>query len=389
MKKLNKDERFTMGALFYIMILTGIDALTIGAVVPHLRAEYGLSYETSGFLMSANSAGVLVMSLVASYTAMIFGLKQAYCAQHAFIIVGLVVISITGNPLLLMVGMAFLGMGRGSTVNYNFQIANDVTRSNPSLLGFANAFFAIGACTVPFLVIVCVNTLGNWRYAALSIGIATAIGIILSMRMKIERADSKSNDAKIGGYAFLKSKKYWLINIMIFFYIGMETSVGGWIIPHFMETHNATNQFASSMVTVFWATMLVGRVVFSILANKLKVSTLILCLCLGMAVFTALFVGIGGLGFAIAAAVGLGMFMSGFYSAAISSAGYFFSTYKVALGVFVTVGGFGAVIFPALVGIVAERQRVQVGLIIIAVAALALLTLAIFNKRMEKNQTED
>jgi len=389
LNKLNKDERFTISALFYVMILTGVDALMIGAVVPHLRAEYGLSYDMSGFLMSANSAGVLVMSLVASYTAIFFGLKLAYCAQHAFIIVGLVVISITGNPYLLMLGMAFLGMGRGSTVNYNFQIANDVTRSNPSLLGFANAFFAIGACLVPFLVIVCANTLGNWRYAALCIGIATAIGIILSMRMKIERADSKANDSKISGYAFLKSKKYWLINIMIFFYIGMETSVGGWIIPHFMETHSATNQFASSMVTVFWATMLVGRVVFSILATRIKVSTLILCLCIGMAVFTALFVGIGGLGMAIAAAIGLGMFMSGFYSAAISSAGYFFSTYKVALGVFVTVGGFGAVVFPALVGIVAERQRVQIGLVIIAIASLALVTLAFLNKRMEKNQAED
>ena len=384
MKKLNRDERFTIGGTLYIMILMGINSQLIGTVVPHMRAEYGFSYEMSGYLMSANAAGTLVMSLIASYTAIFFGFKKAFCVQHALIIVGQVVVSVTGNPILLLAGMALLGLGRGSTVNYSYQIVNDTSNSNAGVMGLANAFFAVGACIVPFLVLVCVNGLGNWRYASLGIAAATAIGIALSMRMKIGEADSKSSEEKRGGYAFFKLKEYWLLLVIVFFYLGSEVCVGGWVITHFMDTHEASNQLASSMVTVFWATMLVGRLISSFLANRMKESSLMLFMSIGMVVFAALFVGVGSTGFAVAATIGLGLFMSGFYGLALASGGHIFSEYKVALGFVMTVGGIGAVTMPALVGIIAERHSIQVGLVVLAVNVTALMVLTVFNARLAK-----
>ena len=389
LKKLKKHERFIIGGILYNMLLVGINAQIVGAVVPHIRGEFEFSDMLSGFLLSANSAGVLTMSLIASYSAIFLGLKRAYCVQHALIVVGLIIISTTGNPILLMAGMAFLGMGRGSTVNYSFQIANDITKSNPGIMSMMNAFYAVGACVVPFFVIICIGRLGDWRYASFGVAAATAIGITLSTRMKIGKADSKAKEKQRGGYAFFKSKEYWIVLIMVFFYIGMETSVGGWIIIHFMDTHNAPDQLASSMLTVFWATMLFGRLAFSAIANRIKESTLILWLSVGMAVFSALFIWVGGVGMALAATIGMGIFMSAFYSTALASIGSFISEYRVALGFVLTVGGLGAVTMPSVVGIVANQQGVQVGLIILVAASAGLLILAVINHRMKKTQKAD
>ena len=384
MNLLNKDERFTVNAIFYIYFLIGIYALAVGTMVPLMREEYGFSYEMSGFLLSVNSAGSLVMSLVASYTAIFFGLRKAYAIQHTFVIVGLIILVVAEHPAFLMTGIALIGMARGSAANYSMQIVNDITKSNSRVIGLLTVFYAAGACLIPVFVLFCITALGSWKYACIVIAAASAAGILMTLKMKIETVGGNSNAEKRGDYSFFKRIKFCLPLILLFFYMGFEVSVVGWIVTYYTEVHHVSDRLASSMASMLWVTMLVGRIICSILAGRVKKSEMIMYLSIGLVISSVFFVFSTSTGLLIAATIGIGMFMSGYYSIVVADAGHVFSEYRLAFGYFVMLSGLGSVIMPSLIGVVAERQGVQAGIKILAAVAVILIVLAFWNVRTDK-----
>lgn len=388
MKKLNRDERFIIRVEYYIFFLLGVYTLMVGVMIPHIREEFGISYELSGYLVSANSVGVIVMNLIASYTAIYFGLKRAYMVQHAFVIVGLVIVTLTGNPLLLILGMAFVGFSRGSTSIYSNAIVNDITKSDTGLMNLVGALFAVGACVAPFFMIFSAGTAGNWRFANYGVSVAAVVGIVLTFYMKFGNATLVTGEEKRGDMTFFKRKRYWITLIALFCYSGVEISIIGWIVTFFIEVHETTTQFASAMATLLWVAQLVGRFACSWISNRTTAAKFILYLSIGTAAFLLLFVGNIGLGLQIAATIGLGLFMSGIYSTILASAGPIFSEYKLAFGYFFMISGLGPVIMPAVVGLISERHGILTGVRALAVVAVALPVIAYLNTRLDKNKEE-
>ena len=384
MGKLNRDEKFIMGGEFYIFFLIGLYTLMVGALVPQMRSEYGISYELSGYLISANSIGMIAMNLIASYAAILFGLKRAYIMLHALVIIGLITMTISGSPVVLLLGMTFIGFARGSTSTYSNQIVNDITKSSTRFMNLSGVFFSIGACVAPFIMLFASDITGGWRYVCYGVSAAAVIGILLTLFMKLGNEAIGTVGAKRSDLSFFKNKKFWVTLIALFCYSGTEISIIGWIVTFFIEAQNTTAQFASAMATLLWGSMLAGRIVCSLIANRMAASRLVLYLSIGAAVFMVLFVSKVNLSLQIAATIGLGLFMSGTYSTIIADAGHILSEYKLALGYFFMLSGLGPVIMPAIIGLISERYGIRIGIWIIAVAAAALLVISILNIKFDK-----
>lgn len=382
--KLNRDEKFIMGGEFYIFFLIGLYTLMVGALVPQMRSEYGISYELSGYLISANSIGMIAMNLIASYAAILFGLKRAYIMLHALVIIGLITMTISGSPVVLLLGMTFIGFARGSTSTYSNQIVNDITKSSTRFMNLSGVFFSIGACVAPFIMLFASDITGGWRYVCYGVSAAAVIGILLTLFMKLGNEAIGTVGAKRSDLSFFKNKKFWVTLIALFCYSGTEISIIGWIVTFFIEAQNTTAQFASAMATLLWGSMLAGRIVCSLIANRMAASRLVLYLSIGAAVFMVLFVSKVNLSLQIAATIGLGLFMSGTYSTIIADAGHILSEYKLALGYFFMLSGLGPVIMPAIIGLISERYGIRIGIWIIAVAAAALLVISILNIKFDK-----
>ena len=388
MNKLNRDERFIIGGEFYIFFLLGVYTLMVGVLVPRIRAEYGISYELSGFLISANSIGMIAMNVISSYTAMLLGMKRAYMLQHALVIVGLIAVTVSGSPIVLLIGMVCIGFARGSTSNYSNQIVNDITKSDLRYMNLMAAFFAIGACVAPFVMLFSSDIAGNWRYANYGVTAAAAIGILLMYRMRLSREGIGAGAAKRGDLSFFKKKKYLISLLAMFCYSGMEISIIGWIVTFFIEAQDTTAQFASGMATLIWASILVGRIVCSMIANRTSTAKFIFYMSMGIALFMALFISKTNLPLQIAATVGLGLFISGTYSTILVNAGPVFSEYKLAFGYFFMLSGLGPVILPSIIGVISERHGIQTGIRALAVPVAALLAISIVNMRLDRNLTK-
>ena len=359
----------------------------VGAIIPYIREEYGISYELSGYLISANSIGNIAMSLIASYSAILIGLKRAYMLQHALVIIGLVVVTISGNPVYLLIGMTFIGFARGTISNYSNGIVNDITKSNSSIMNLMGVFFSIGACLAPYIVLLVSENTGNWKLASYLVAIAAVAGIILTSRMRFDSVGNKTGAVKLGGLSFFKQRKYRLMLIAMFCYYGIELSMIGWVSTYFKEAHGTTTQFAAIMSTLLWVSILAGRIICSLIANRITTAKLICALSIGMTVFMLLFVSSANLSLLVASTICLGLFMAGTYSTILADVGPIFREFKVAFGYFVMLGGLGPVVIPAIIGIVTERYSIQHGIKILAFATVVLLFISIANVFLEKRRS--
>ena len=384
MKEFNRDEKFIIRGEFYMFFLLGVYTLMVGTMVPFLRREYGISYEMSGYLLSANSIGIITMGLVASYSAILLGLKRAYMIQHALVIIGLIVVTVSGNYVILVIGMVLMGLSSASTSNYSNQISNDISKSDSRIMNLMGVFFAVGACVTPYLVFFSSDTAGNWRYANYIVAVAAVFGILITYRMKLGRESAQSGHVKRAGYSFFRLKKFWVMVIALFSYSSVEVAMMGWLVTYFMDGQKTSDQFASLMATIFWVSILVGRTICSVIAKYISKAKLILFLSVGTAIFTAVFISNISLNASIAATIGLGLFMAGIYSTIISDAGHIFSEYKLAFGFFVTMAWLGPIIMPAVVGIISERHDVLTGIRVIAVGAFVFLVVSIWNVMLDR-----
>ncbi|MDR1571895.1 MAG: MFS transporter [Clostridiales Family XIII bacterium] len=378
---LNRDEKYVVLSIFYIFVLLGLYALVVGCILPMLREEYGVSYEFGGLLISINAVGNFTMSIVASYTAIYFGLKNAYWIQHTFVIFGFALLAVSGRPVALMAGMLLMGLARGAVGNYSNQIVNDMTRSNSRAMNLLGVFFAVGACAAPLLVMLFTRDGGGgWKYALGVSAVASAAGIALTLFMKIDNSMKRGREADSRlSMAFFRDKVFWVSVGLLFSYTSVETSIIGWISSYFLDIQPEGGSWAQSMSLLVWVSLLAGRVACSAIANRLSTASLLLGLSIGTAAFFALLMAAGQGALLFVASVGLGFFMSGIYSTVIANAGHIFSRYRLAFGFYITISGIGAIIMPSVVGVIAEGHGIQSGIKAISVCVATLVLFSIWN----------
>ncbi|MGN1009100.1 MAG: MFS transporter, partial [Butyricicoccus sp.] len=184
---LGANDRFMVGNLFFLYFVQGIFVIGIGSILPMMKAEYGLSYEIGGMLISAHNIGSLVTGLVVGMLPAILGYKRTLLYFNVLPFVGFAVTLVTGNPLLLFLALLLTGIGRGAVNYYNNQIINFLSRGSAGPLNMLHSFFAIGALLSPFMVLLCTRGGDSgWRTAVYIIIGMGIVSMITSPMMKMD-----------------------------------------------------------------------------------------------------------------------------------------------------------------------------------------------------------
>ena len=145
MREMPKAHRYLMQDIFLAYLAMGIYLTLIGSALPSIKAEYHISYQVGGWMMSAQQIGYLAMGIGVSLAARRFGAKFTYLFFGALAFVGLAIMMVAGNPVLLIFAMLLTGICKGSTANIGNQITSMVSNNDSSLLNLAQAFFAAAA----------------------------------------------------------------------------------------------------------------------------------------------------------------------------------------------------------------------------------------------------
>ena len=371
-RSLAPNDRYMIGNLFFLYLIQGIYTIMIGSILPMIKAEYNLSYQIGGYLISAHSTGNIVAGLFAGLIPLFIGIKDSLMILNLLPIIGFFLVLVTGNPFVLIFAFLLTGLGRGSISNYNNQAVSTLSGGNSSPLNALHGFFAIGAVTAPLIALACTrfDRIG-WRIAVSVILALLVLSVFTSAFMKMDSVTYSRSEKKENAFGFLGERPFRFSIGIMFLYLCVEATVMGWMVTYYE---------AQLLNSLLWITILLGRFGCSAIGGRFNPASIIRVLSAGILAFLCIVLFTNNLPLMLAGTIGLGLSLSGMYGTTVANAGDVFGRYPLAMGIFVTMSGIGSIVTPSVIGTVAESAGIRTGMRILLVPAVLLLAVAILNR---------
>ena len=379
-RSLAPNDRYMIGNLFFLYLIQGIYTIMIGSILPMIKAEYNLSYQIGGYLISAHSTGNIVAGLFAGLIPLFIGIKDSLMILNLLPIIGFFLVLVTGNPFVLIFAFLLTGLGRGSISNYNNQAVSTLSGGNSSPLNALHGFFAIGAVTAPLIALACTrfDRIG-WRIAVSVILALLVLSVFTSAFMKMDSVTYSRSEKKENAFGFLGERPFRFSIGIMFLYLCVEATVMGWMVTYYEECGVLASGSAQLLNSLLWITILLGRFGCSAIGGRFNPASIIRVLSAGILAFLCIVLFTNNLPLMLAGTIGLGLSLSGMYGTTVANAGDVFGRYPLAMGIFVTLSGIGSIVTPSVIGTVAESTGIRTGMRILLAPAAVLLVVAILN----------
>lgn len=373
----------------YGYAVSGMAVLVIGAILPSIITEAGISFLAAGSLLSGMAIGNLSASFLFPVLVSWLGRKRAIFFITLCAPVCLFILSILPPFPIMYSVMLIYGLVRGSITILNNSAVNDIYGSKATgKLNLLHCFFAVGAFLAPFLTAVLMKLGFNWRHVLYLILILTAATAALygtmddtllnetSNRINKDKGKKDSQDR-----SFLKSYSFYGIAFILFFYLGLENCINGWFVTYLQNTNVMSATYATALVSFIWLVIMAGRLICAALSKKLDKSTIILILSLGSAACFFLLISTKNLTLITAALLGLGFFLSGIYPTCIANAGPMIKGSTLGMSVLTAISAMGGIITPQIIGGIADRIGIVGSIGVLNINVFMVIFLSFLNFR--------
>lgn len=387
---MDKDERFIFGGCFYAFFINGITALIMGAIMPSILADFNIGYDKGGMLLSVQSIGNLIASFLGGVVSVYLGRKNTIIMLSSMTALGFAGIVITKSPVFLLIPFFMTGIGRGSVSNMSNTIVNDVSDGSPRHLNILHTFFAIGAFMAPFFASWSFNMNLSWRFVINVITVLSVIMLVIFSNMKIgnekiERKEKKREE-KVS-LEYLKNIDFYISSGILFFYVGVEYAVNGWIVTYLKDTGIMSTSLAQKVLSILWIIIIFGRLFSAYISKVVDKKIILLASAIGSMFFFVLFMFSSNIWAIIGCILGLGFCLSGIYPTTISNVGNVLKGSDLAMGTLLAIAGLGGIIMPYVTGVVAEKKGITGGMSAITVAVIFMFLCTLVNK-LRKDKKE-
>ncbi len=401
-QRLEKNSRAILYTCFFAFVCNGVYSLTLGSVMPDLKAAYHLSDTVSGLLLSAHSAGNMIAGFVSALIPLYLGERRAITLLAFLMVTGILMAILYGNPIWLLIGFLFVGFGRGSISNFNNRMVNQLSGGSPAASNLLHSSFAVGAIAAPMLFLAMRNAMG-WRAALGAVVLIGLSGVFSLSRMKLENDRPDRRDKANRSLLFMKNPSFLIQASMMFCYLCCEYAINGWLVTYIQskeallssfgvsgaELTAAITSYSQSMATLLWIVILLGRLTCAALSARFSQKRMMLAASIGVAVFYG-FMLVGSTIPAVTLCVaGLGFCMAGICPMIYSDAAVFTNTYPLATSFLLAIGSSGAILMPTLVGALAERFGFEGGMLAIFAAIVLLVLFALLNAVLRMRLPEE
>lgn len=377
---------------YYSFFVNGAMVLMVGAILPYIIDEAGISYSVAGGFLSAFAIGNLLASFFNPLLSAKIGRKAAIVAGCALIPVMFFVITLMPPVPVIYAAFIFIGIGRGFVSIINNAVVNDNSDGNPAALNLLHMVFAIGAFLAPFLTALFVNGGLGWRAAVYMIIAGTTLSCVFYSLMDLNYNREKELEepreiddvqAKEGSLKkakpFYKQPVFFTIGILLFLYLGLENCVNGWFVTYFKSMGIMSETYAANLVSVTWVMVMIGRLATAKLSKRINKNILISIYCVATAAFFILLTATKNLSIITVAIAGLGLFFAGIYPTAVSSAGSVIKGSDTAMSMLLAIVALGGIITPQIVGVVADAMGLTGAILTLIINVVGMLVLAFLN----------
>ena len=276
-------------ASYISFIPIGVATVILGPMLPALSARWSLNYSQAGALFPvqyvASTCAVGLSGVLAARRGFRFPMKTGI----ALMSVGLALLLANSKPI-AMLGIAANGAGLGLAVpaaNLLVAAANPSRRS--ATLNLLNFFWSTGAVACPFLVAAAVNSQHVFLFliglSAFSLLVATSIALMGPY--VVEPLAAPDNTTSLLPLMRTRKSLFLIFSVLFFLYVGVENGFGQWMATYVKSLGTLTLAVALMTPSVFYASLMLGRVVAPALLRAINEVVLVriglFLSCLGMA----------------------------------------------------------------------------------------------------------
>lgn len=291
--------------LCFGFIVSGVVTVLPGPLLPLLAARWGLRDVQSGVYFTAIFSASTLAAILAPRR-MRWSLPRGY----ALITIGVFTLAAAARALrpalandIALAGFALIGLGIGLSVTATNLIVATVSGDRRGRrLSVVNIWWGIGAVACPWIVAAS-EAAGDLRLVLGLIGFASLAAFIFLLPLR-EEPQPAAPRTPLG-------VELWVLlyfALMLFLYVGVENTVGGWIATYGNRFTGLSLADASLLVSIFWMALLVGRGVGSrALRRYSERAVMLVGLLVAIAAIAALMVQLPGVAVVVAvAAAGFG-----------------------------------------------------------------------------------
>lgn len=366
------------GRLIFASILAiyvyGSIALLLGTVLPALARQFTLDNEQASWLPLANAAGLIISSLIIGPIIDKKGKKTALVGGLALIVLALLGLAVAPSYALALAALLLLGLGGGMIVTGSNALVSDLEpERRASTLNLLNLFFGLGGMTTPF---VAANVLKIKSADAICyfLAVFTLVTLVISVATAMPAPSGAAQSVGKGYGEIFARPVFYILALQLFLYVGIEVGTETWLVKYLIgKWGEESARVATNILSFgFAAGLLVGRVVVSRIFATVAEWKVTFGFSLAMAVTTY-----GMLQFDSQLAVIIVVFCAGLacapmFPTLLAMVGNAFTQNAAqALGTVITIGWFGFLVIPPLVGKLGGANLGK-GLLLLPACAIAI-----------------
>ncbi|GFN11069.1 MFS transporter [Aspergillus tubingensis] len=262
-------NRWRLLATFISFTVVGANDGVYGALVPYLREDYNLSTTVVSLIFVTPFAGYTIATLIVNKIHMTLGQRGIAIIGPLCHISPYAIMAIHPPWPAMLAVYVIVGLGNGLIdAAWNSWIA-DMANAN-AMMGVLQAFYGLGATISPLVGTQMIKSGLRWNYFYYTLLGASILDLMVSSTLfwgenaaSYRAKNHRGSDSGGGSRTTeaMKSPITWLIAVWLFVYMGVEVSVGGWVVDFMVQVRHGEPYESGLIPTGFWAGVTVGRLV--------------------------------------------------------------------------------------------------------------------------------
>jgi fucose permease len=242
----------------------------LGAAWPGMRAQFRVDLNDNWPMLALGTCGAALSSFVSGIALRRLGVARVLIITTfltAFVILGYAL----APTFAVITGLAFfLGLGNGAIdAGLNNFVASTLSSRH---MNWLHAFWGVGVSLGTLTVSGALSMQGTWRAAYFAVGLAQlclALGFSFNARsLPGSSSEARERVEHPAFRATFRLPATWASMATFFVYCGLESGAGLWIASVLHDGRGYTMRAASLMVTLYWASLTVGRFLIGTVSQR-------------------------------------------------------------------------------------------------------------------------
>lgn len=296
--------------IYLTFISLGLPDSLLGVAWPEMVGAFTVPYSAAGVIAMTISGCTIISSLATMKLTAKLGTGKLVLGSVLSTAIGLIGIGCTQHYAFLLLFALPLGLGAGAIdTSLNDYVALNFRAHH---MNWLHAFWGIGATLGPILMGAILRSNGSWRLGYWIIGaIQLLLVVLLFLSLPLWKQGKEHTAAaikdRISIVEVIKIPGVIFSLLSFIFYVGIESTIGLWGSSFLIEVKGIAASSASFMVSTFYGSLTVGRILSGfitfLVSNRKLLLLSELCLLIGVGIIG---VGTGNMLYAGFIFVGLG-----------------------------------------------------------------------------------